>query len=138
MFFYKIEGEVSNTATEEDNRKARKLEAHKIAIRTTEFNSRTCDTYCFVSLISDDVATICIITKCVVDPVSLAKKYASFVGIALLSSYVSEITLNSMRSLLNTANRYDYIEDDDETWHSSILIKYAADFLKGLTSVRIL
>ena len=52
MFFYKIEGEVPNTATEEDNRKARKLEAHKIAIRTTEFNSRTGDTYCFVSLIS--------------------------------------------------------------------------------------
>ena len=73
MFFYKIEGEVPNTATEEDNRKARKLEAHKIAIRTTEFNSSTGDTYCFVSLISDEAATICIITKCVVDPVSLAK-----------------------------------------------------------------
>lgn len=132
MFFYKIEGEVPNTATEEDNRKARKLEAHKIAIRTTEFNSRTGDTYCFVSLISDEVATICIITKCVVDPVSLAKKYASFVGITLLSSYVSEITLNSMRSLLNTANRYDYIEDDDEIMAQFDLDKICGRFSQGI------
>lgn len=69
MFFNKIEGEIPNNA----NRKARKTDARKIAIRTTEFNQRTGDTCCFVSTISDEIATFCIITKCSIDPKTLVK-----------------------------------------------------------------
>ena len=77
MFFYKLQGICDGLANNEDRHAKREL-SRKIALDTVEFNSRDSDMYVFVSDIEDNVVTIGLLAKCVVNPIAAIKKYAKF------------------------------------------------------------
>ena len=113
MLFYKLQGICKSVASNDDRQAKREL-ARRISLDTAEFNSRSDDAFVFVSDISDDVVTVGLITKYFINPLTLIKKYAAFVELEMQDVVVDEITLNKMETLLNAANRYDYIDDDDD------------------------
>ncbi len=125
MFFYKLQG-VCAEAVCGDDRQAKKELTRRIAIATADYNSLNSDDCFFVSDITDDIVTIGLITKYFVHPIKATSSYADFIGLDIQDVIVDEITINKIESLLNDADRHDYIEDD-----SDILEQFELDKITG-------
>ena len=113
MFFYKLQGVCAEIAGQEDRQVKREL-SRKIARGTVDYNSNNSDSFLFVSDIVEDIVTIGLITKDFIHPTKSAKAFAAFLELDIQDVTVDEITLGKMEHLLNTANRCDFIEDDDD------------------------
>lgn len=111
MFFYKLQGISTEAASNRDDRQAKRDLTRRIAMATADYNSLNSDLCFFVSEIADDIVTIGLITKCFIHPVKATAAYADFIGLDIQDIIVDEITINKIETLLNNADRHDYIED---------------------------
>ncbi len=114
MLFYKIEGVMVNAAFEED-RRLRRENIRKIAVKSDEFNQEYCrGAYLFVSEICDGIITAGGIVEQVCSIKDTVHSFLCYLGIDVRDVVITEITLNTLTRLLSTASRQDYIADDDE------------------------
>lgn len=132
MLFYKLQG-VCAEAVCGDDRQAKKELTRRIAIATADYNSINSDECFFVSDITDDIVTIGLITKYFVHPVKATAAYADFIGLDIQDVIVDEITINKIESLLNDADRHDYIEDDSDILEQFELDKITGRMGRGIT-----
>lgn len=132
MFFYKLQGINTNTASNDD-RQAKKELTRKIAIATQEYNSVN-DSLCFfVSDITDDIITMGLITKYFINPIKTAVAYTNFIGLDIEDIVVDEITINKAESLLSDADRHDFIEDDTDILEHFGLDKITGRMSRGIS-----
>ena len=116
MLFYQFTGklkEAPQVSDPMDARQARRAKAAMIKVKTDQYaESRKDDAFPFVSGISEDEVVCGAITKDRLDIGKLATDYFASAGIEAeyISSY--EITYQSLRGLLSSADREDYISDD--------------------------
>ena len=132
MFFYKLQGVCAEAACNDD-RQAKKELARRIAIATADYNSLNSDTCFFVSEITDDIVTLGLITKYFVNPVKATVKYADFIGLDVQDIIVDEITINKIETLLNNADRHDYIDDDNDILEQFELDKITGRMGRGIS-----
>lgn len=133
MFFYKLQGISAEAVSIGDNRQAKKEMARKIAFATAEYNALNSDICFFVSELSDDAVTIGLITKYYIHPLKSAKKYVDFIGLDIQDIIVEEITINKTETLLNNADRHDFIEDDSEILEQFELDKITGRMGRGIS-----
>ena len=133
MFFYKLQGISAEAVSIGDNRQAKKEMSRKIAFATAEYNALNSDICFFVSEISDDAVTIGLITKYYIHPLKSAKKYVDFIGLDIQDIIVEEITINKTETLLNNADRHDFIEDDSEILEQFELDKITGRMGRGIS-----
>ena len=128
MLFYKIEGSlVKIDAENEDSRKAHRANVRRIAIKSDEFNEKFCrDSFFFVSNSSDGILTVGVIAERQGEVRETLKAYLKHIECELADIVVTEITFNSIQNLLCSADRQDYIADDDE-----VMEKYGLDKISG-------
>ena len=128
MLFYKIEGSlVKIDAENEDSRKAHRANVRRIAIKSDEFNEKFCrDSFFFVSNASDGILTVGVIAERQDKIRETLKAYLKHIECELADIVVTEITFNSIQNLLSSADRQDYIADDDE-----VMEKYGLDKISG-------
>ena len=128
MLFYKIEGSlVKIDAENEDSRKAHRTNVRRIAIKSDEFNEKFCrDSFFFVSNFSDGILTVGVIAERQGKIRETLKAYLKHIECELADIVVTEITFNSIQNLLCSADRQDYIADDDE-----VMEKYGLDKISG-------
>lgn len=128
MLFYKIEGSlVKNDAENEDSRKAHRANVRRIAIKSDEFNEKFCrDSFFFVSNSSDGILTVGVIAEHQGEIGDTLKAYLKYIECELADIVVTEITFNGIQNLLCSADRQDYIADDDE-----VMEKYGLDKISG-------
>ena len=128
MLFYKIEGSlVKIDAENEDSRKAHRANVRRIAIKSDEFNEKFCrDSFFFVSNSSDGILTVGVIAERQGKIRETLKAYLKHIECELADIVATEITFNSIQNLLSSADRQDYIADDDE-----VMEKYGLDKISG-------
>ena len=126
MFFYRLQGRCEEAASSGEDRQAKKELTRRIAVATEDFNSLHSDECFFVSEISGDLVTMGLISKYFIHPSKAAARYAEFMELDIRDITVEEITINKLESLLSSADRYDYIEDDTD-----ILARFDLDKITG-------
>lgn len=128
MLFYKVEGIITNASEEqEDSRRAQREKVRKLSIKSDDFNQRHCKTsFYFISDCSDGVMTIGVISNRSENVTEMLSSYMKHLDIELHDLVVSEVTINSIENLLGSADRQDYIDDDDE-----VLERYGLDKITG-------
>lgn len=128
MQFYKYEGSiVTEAAAEENDRIAVRQRARKIAMKSNFFNQKQKNTcFLFVSDASENMVTVGMIVQKHVDVAERISAFLRSLEIEAKDARLEEITLNTLRNMLSCADRYDYIEDDDE-----ILERFELDMLGG-------
>ena len=113
MQFYKICGELIASEKTESERRTHREIAHRIAVKTAEFNGAEITKCCFMSDIGDESVTMGIIVTQCMNLVKLAEEYAEFVELNVKVESPEEITFGNMQKLLGNADRQCYIEDDN-------------------------
>lgn len=128
MLFFKVEGSLINIDAEnEDSRKAHRANVRRIAVKSDEFNEKFCrDSFFFVSNSSDGILTVGVIAERQGKIRETLKAYLKHIECELADIVVTEITFNSIQNLLCSADRQDYIADDDE-----VMEKYGLDKISG-------
>ena len=126
MFFYKLQGICEEAASSGEDRQAKKELTRRIAVATEDFNSLHGDECFFVSEISEDLVTMGLIAKHFIHPSKATARYAEFMELDIRDITVEEITINKLESLLSSADRHDYIEDDTD-----ILARFDLDKITG-------
>lgn len=117
MQFFKFDGILVNQKTEdyENKRRREREEARKIYLKSMDFNKKVRENaFYFVSMVGMDTAAIGVISQ---DSAITEARVASFlkaVEIDLKDTKLEEITLNTLRNMLQQATREDFIDDDDE------------------------
>lgn len=114
MWFYKIQAEWLTKAVNEDEKAVREAIKNRLAVKTAEFNGANRTQCCIVSDIDEHSITFAVIATQDIDPTSLAREYAKFIDVAVDVTHSQEITFANLQNLLNYADRYGYIHDDDE------------------------
>lgn len=131
MQFYKFEGfTVSENWSEENNdRRVMREKVRKISMKTNSFNqNQQRKAYAFVTDASEDTVTIGIIVRNYADVHKLISGYLQAIEMELKDTCLEEITFNNLRNMLSCADRYDYINDDDEVLEQFDLDKLNAKF----------
>lgn len=128
MLFYKVEGIITNISdAAEDSRRVQRANARRILVKSEEFNQKLCrSSFYFISNSSDGILTVGVITDSSDRMEKTLKDYLKYIDFALKDVTITEVTINSIQNLLCSANRQDYIADDDE-----ILEKYGLDKISG-------
>lgn len=128
MLFYKVEGSLVNTDTEnEDSRKSHRANVRRIAIKSDEFNEKFCrDSFFFVSNSDDGILTVGVIAERQGKIGETLKAYLKHIECELADIVITEITFNSIQNLLCSSDCQDYIADDDE-----VMEKYGLDKISG-------
>ena len=115
MQFYKIQGQlIVGEVSGESEKRTRKEIAHRIAMRTAEFNGANNSKCCFLSDMGEDFVTVGIIATCCINLVNFAEEYAKFVGLNVKVELPDEITFSNLQNLLSNADRQSYIDDENE------------------------
>lgn len=131
MQFYKFEGfTVSENWSEENNdRRVMREKVRKISMKTNSFNqNQQRKAYAFVTDASEDTVTIGVIVRNYADVHKLISGYLQTIEMELKDTCLEEITFNNFRNMLSCADRYDYINDDDEVLEQFDLDKLNARF----------
>lgn len=128
MLFYKVEGIITNIAAEnDDSRKAHRENVRKLSIKSNDFNQRFGkDSFHFISDSSDGVLTVGIISERSDNVKKKLSSYLKHIELELKDIAITEITINSIENLLSSADRQDYIGDDDE-----VMEKFGLDKITG-------
>jgi len=128
MLFYKVEGIIANISDAlEDSRRVQRANARRILVKSEEFNQKLCrSSFYFISNSSDGILTAGVIADSSDRMEKNLKDYLKYIDFALKDITITEVTINGIQNLLCSANRQDYIADDDE-----ILEKYGLDKISG-------
>lgn len=135
MQFYKYEGStVAEEWTEEnDNRRVVRQRARKIAMKTSGFNLQQENKSClFVSNVSEGTVTIGVIVQNCAAVEELVSAFLQTIETELTDACLEEITFNTLHNMLNCADRYDYIIDEEEILEQFDLDKLSGRFGRGI------
>lgn len=134
MRFYKFCGDLiggielkANNGGEAENKAAM-----LIAKKTAEFNGGHPDHDFVLASVGDGSVTFCLISRESKDSRCSAAEFASFIGLEVSGLIRSEITLEEVSSLLDGAEREEYIESE-----SGILKKFGIEALINRYSFRL-
>ncbi|MBR5123692.1 MAG: AAA family ATPase [Clostridia bacterium] len=114
MLFYKLQGVYEADVPSGKTSSERQAFAGRIAVATTDYVGNNDNLFIFVSGISEGHITVGLITKYFVNPVTEVKKFIAHIDLPARDFTVDEVTLIKMEYLLNTANRNDFVDDNDE------------------------
>lgn len=129
MQYYQITGitEADVFSEENDNRRKLRQIALKINTNTKKFNAALHDeAFFFLEEISDNYASIGILSKSNKNIFNLAFEYLNKIQLELSDVNLEEITFEDFSSMLYPASRNDFIDSPDE-----ILEKFDLDVLKN-------
>jgi len=135
MLFYKVSAILEDEKWAEGNNDRRtRLEcARRIAKKSDEFNQKSGNrSYCFVCDIEETEVTCGILSD---EPCKAEKEIGAFFrALDLKGGNVKsdEITLSTLTSLLSSACRNDYIEDDDEVMEQFGLDRIKRGYSRGI------
>ena len=135
MQFYKVIAMITDEkwAEENNDRRVMQKRTRQIARKSDEFNQlQGGKTYYFISDIGDDEVTAGIIDSGTEDKTKQIRAFFKFVDISAGDFYVDEITFSSMRNLLGSADRDDYINDDDEVLEKFELDRIGGRYVRGV------
>ena len=117
MLFYRIDAIVENNDVlpERRDREAAISFSGLLAEKSESlFQKHQHQCYIFGVGVKNDKLTLCTILKSEADIHSLISEYQSLTNLIFQHTDVEEITFKAMYSLLSTADRADFISDDDE------------------------
>lgn len=129
MLFYKATAMLGDEKWVEGNndRRVKEERTRQIAGKSEDYNERyKKGTYCFISNLGLNEITCGIISPSSIDAKKLARSYFKYLGIIAKDLDVYEITFSSMKNLLSSADRCNYIEDDDD-----VLERFDLDKISG-------
>ncbi len=130
MLFYKIQGILIVGESKDEHKETREI-ARDICIKSENFNLQNDkNSYYFVVDSSDSVVNVGLITDSAKKLLTDLSKFLRFVGLPLRDVTTTEITFNTLKSLLRTSYRSDYIDDDD-----AVLEKFNLDKIDGRHSI---
>ena len=131
MFFYKVQGVMLVAQEEEQNKRERREVARTICIETDMFNSQNDkSSFYFIADATDCVVSAGVITDKPDKVNDSIEKFLKSVGLPLRDITVTEVTFNTLTSLLSNSYGADYIDDDD-----TILEKFNLHKLTGRSSI---
>ena len=116
MLFYKATGTVLDEKWVEENndRRMRIERAFRIGRKSEAFNRRfEGKRFCFLSEINESTVSAGIITTEIADERTVALDFMRKIGLSFEPSEMTEITLSVLSSMLRSADRNDFIDDDD-------------------------
>ena len=131
MQFYKFEGVITNPDWTEENDKRHILRerARKICLKTTDFNQTLKGQSCFyVTDASDNIFHAGIISLESSGLTEQIQAYLTALKLSVKDLHMEEITFNAAHSMLQTACRHNYIDDDDEILERFNLDKLCSRF----------
>lgn len=115
MLFYKVTGIMEANEAPEEDRRVRRENQRKIEMKSEEFNrNSSSNSFYFISKIDNTVVTAGVIAD---DKNKVESNLADFfkcLDLSMKDVTVNEITFNGIENLLGSADRMDYIEDDDD------------------------
>ena len=114
MRFYKINCTMQKTEVRDRDTNSARDAAFRISAKSVDFNGNGTSSFCFVSNITKDTATLGVFANDTMDLVAYVERFLKEVELEANISFFEEITYFSMESMLNTANRFCYISDDEE------------------------
>ena len=114
MRFYKINCTMPKSEATEEKPKFTRDDAFQIGAKSIDFNGHGTSTFCFLSTMYKDGATLGVITNRTLDLIDLATRFLKEIDVPATATTIEEITFFTMQNMLSTACRYDYISDDDE------------------------
>lgn len=128
MLFYKVEGMLNGNGTEgEEGRRAQRENARKILVKTEGFNQkRNGEVFCFIAESSDGLVTAGMIICCAEPAEAVLKAFLKHIDCPLESISIAETTIFGIQQLLSRADRFDFIDDDEE-----IIERYGIDKITG-------
>lgn len=131
MFFYKVQGVMIASQDEEQNKRERREVARTICIETDMFNSQNDkSSFYFIADATDCVVSAGVITDKPDKVNDSIEKFLKSVGLTLRDITITEVTFNTLTSLLSNSYGADYIDDDD-----TILEKFNLHKLTGRSSI---
>ena len=135
MQFYRVEGFPADESWVESNndRRIMRENVRKIARKTMAFNRKLqMKLFFYVSDTYDDIVTIGAICR---EPVRIEQKTLAFlkaVDLELRDVCVEEVTFQTARSMLQRADRNDFIEDEDDVLERFDLDKIVRGYNRGV------
>lgn len=135
MQFYKYEGSTAadEWTEENDNRRVMRQRARKIAMKTSGFNLQQENKAClFVSNVSEGTVTIGVIVRDHAAVEELVSAFLQTIETELTDARLEEITFKTLHNMLNCADRYDYIIDEEEILEQFDLDKLSGRFGRGI------
>lgn len=131
MLFYKIQGVLVTERSEEQENKEKREAIREICMKSDNFNSQNDkNSYYFIIDTSDMIVSVGVITDSAKKLSIGVSRFLRFVGLQLRDVTTTEITFNTLKSLLRTSYRADYIDDDD-----TVLEKFHLDKIDGRHSI---
>ena len=131
MLFYKIQGVLVTDHSEEQENKEKREAVRKICIKSDNFNSQNDkNSYYFIIDSSDMIVSAGAITDSVKKLSTDVSRFLRFVGLPLRDITITEITFNTLKSVLKSSYYADYIEGDD-----AVLEKFNLDKIDGRHSI---
>ena len=132
MLFYKVTAILGDAKWMEENndRRIKQERTIQLSEKTEEYNEKNKQgVYFFVANIGHHDIKCGIISPKSVDADKCTQAFLRHLGIEVRFMEVGEITFSAMRSLLGSANRNDFIEDDD-----IVLEQFGLDCITGYRS----
>ena len=127
MLFYKVEGTIVNRDTEDEEKSWRMISGRRLLFKSNKFNQRFGkDSFHFVSDSAVGILTVGIISERSDKVEKMLSSYLKYLEVELKDIVITEITINAMESLLNFANRNDYISSSNE-----VMEKFGLDRIAG-------
>lgn len=131
MLFYKIQGVLVTDHSEEQENKEKREAVREICIKSDNFNSQNDkNSYYFIIDSSDMIVSAGVITDSVKKLSTDVSRFLRFVGLPLRDITITEITFNTLKSVLKSSYYADYIEGDD-----AVLEKFNLDKIDGRHSI---
>ena len=127
MLFYKVTGIMEANEAPEEDRRVRRENQRKIEMKSEEFNrNHSSNSFYFISEIDNTVVTAGVIADNKNKVESDLAEFFKYLDLTLKDVSINEITFNGIENLLGAANRWDYIEDDDD-----IMERFGLDKITG-------
>lgn len=131
MFFYKVQGVMTAPAEEEQSKRERREMARTVCIETDMFNLQNDkNSFYFIADSSDCVVSAGVITDKPAKVKNSIEKFLKSVRLPLKDITVTEVTFNTLTSLLSNSYGADYIDDDD-----TVLERFNLHKLRGRSSI---
>lgn len=131
MFFYKVQGVTLVSQEEEQNKREKSEVARTIRMKSDAFNSQNDkNSFYFIADASDCVVSAGVITDNPTKVTNDLERFLKSVDLPLRDITVSEVTLNTLASILSNSYGADYIDDDD-----TVLEKFNLHRLRGRSSI---
>lgn len=134
MLFYKAEGCIVNYNNEiDENRRLRRELARKYFTKSRDFNHQFDEkAYYYITDVSEGVVKAGGIVPDSYEAEETMQAYFKYLGCEIKDMTLEEITFEDTQHMLSNADRYDYIDDDDEVLEQFGLHKLSGPYGRSL------